>query len=140
MIIIKLLNNFILLKWPVLPFISSSASNFITSCDPYVNVILRIPKTIKEAIDFNEFEDNDIDYGREKPTDYTSEKNIDEPVNELNVETFINDTRKKSLQIMAKLADEPESKTYEIAKRIWQICDKSLTDEKVEQGGNEIKH
>lgn len=100
----------------------------------------RIPKTIKEAIDFNEFEDNDIDYGREKPTDYTGEKNIDEPVDELNVETFINDTRKKSLQIMAKLADEPESKTYEIAKRIWQICDKSLTDEKVEQGGNEIKH
>ena len=43
---------------------------------------------------------------REILTD-TSEKNIDEPVNELNVETFINDTRKKSLQIMAKLADEP---------------------------------
>ena len=94
-----------------------------------------IPKTINEAINFNEI-DND-----EMETDFdVDDEPIDEPMqkpveqgDELGVETFINDTRKKALNIMAKLADEPESKTYEIAKRIWQICDKSISDEKMEQ-------
>lgn len=103
-----------------------------------------IPKSINEAINFNELDNDELDddFGdeTEEPIEEPIETSVEEPVKEedgLGVETFINDTRKKALNIMAKLADEPESKTYDIAKRIWQICDKSIADEKSEQETNQ---
>jgi len=105
-----------------------------------------IPKTINEAINFNEIDNDEIDdeFGMDdEPTEPSediitgeTDKKIEMPNDGLDVENFINDTRKKALQIMAKLADEPESRTYDIAKRIWQICDKSIADEKMERSGD----
>ena len=112
-------------------------NSFKTNISEIKKVSKRIPKTINEAINFNEIENDEFDDEIEDEYDEepSVEKTVEQPVkNEdgLNAETFINDTRKKSLQIMAKLADEPESKTYEIAKRIWQICDKCLNDDKID--------
>jgi len=105
-----------------------------------------IPKTINEAINFNKIDNDEIDdeFGMEdEPTEPSediitgeTDKKIEMPNDGLDVENFINDTRKKALNIMAKLADEPESRTYDIAKRIWQICDKSIADEKIERSGD----
>lgn len=119
--------------------------NFKQSVKSIHNISKRIPKTINEAINFNEYDDDE--YGDDGFEDEYSDDKYNNSkigtgqnfgdVDDLNVDDFINDTRKKSLQIMAKLADEPENKTYEIAKRIWQICDKSLADEKAENENSE---
>lgn len=99
----------------------------------------RVPKTINEAINFNEDEDlmmNDDEPMDDEPMD--DEPMHDEPeaadVDANNVESFINETRKKSLQIMAKLAEDPENPIYDIAKKIWQICDKAYNDQKEGNG------
>lgn len=118
--------------------------SFKSNIDEIKKVSNLIPKSINEAINFNELDndemDDDFEDETEEPIEEPIESPLEEPVkqeDDLNVETFINDTRKKALHIMAKLADEPESKTYDIAKRIWQICDKSIADEKSEQEVNQ---
>lgn len=121
-------------------------NNFKQDIKEIKKVSNMIPKTINEAINFNEIENDEIDdeFGMEdEPTEPSediitgeTDRKIEMPNDGLDVENFINDTRKKALQIMAKLADEPESRTYDIAKRIWQICDKSIADEKMERSGD----
>lgn len=121
-------------------------SNFKQDIKEIKKVSNMIPKTINEAINFNEIDNDEIDdeFGMEDEPAEPSEdiitgetdKKIEMPNDGLDVENFINDTRKKALNIMAKLADEPESRTYDIAKRIWQICDKSIADEKMERSGD----
>jgi hypothetical protein len=121
-------------------------NNFKQDIKEIKKVSNMIPKTINEAINFNEIDNDEIDdeFGMEdEPTEPSediitgeTDKKIEMPNDGLDVENFINDTRKKALNIMAKLADEPESRTYDIAKRIWQICDKSIADEKIERSGD----
>lgn len=121
-------------------------NNFKQDIKEIKKVSNMIPKTINEAINFNEIDNDEIDdeFGMEdEPTEPSediitgeTDKKIEMPNDGLDVENFINDTRKKALQIMAKLADEPESRTYDISKRIWQICDKSIADEKMEHSGD----
>jgi len=121
-------------------------NNFKQDIKEIKKVSNMIPKTINEAINFNEIDNDEIDdeFGMDdEPTEPSediitgeTDKKIEMPNDGLDVENFINDTRKKALQIMAKLADEPESRTYDIAKRIWQICDKSIADEKMERSGD----
>lgn len=121
-------------------------NNFKQDIKEIKKVSNMIPKTINEAINFNKIDNDEIDdeFGMEdEPTEPSediitgeTDKKIEMPNDGLDVENFINDTRKKALNIMAKLADEPESRTYDIAKRIWQICDKSIADEKIERSGD----
>ena len=102
--------------------------------DSIKKVSSRIPKTINEAIDFNEdmYEDNDeelllgddeMEHNDEKEAQHSEENGMD-------VTAFIDDIRKKSLKGMAQLADNPDDLRYDTLKRIWQICDKSYNDQK----------
>jgi hypothetical protein len=86
----------------------------------------RMPKTINEAINFNE--DDDMDMMDDEPMEY--EPMDDEPMEEpqadngMDVMAFVDDIRKKSLKGMAQLAENPDDERYQLLKKIWQICDK----------------
>jgi hypothetical protein len=84
----------------------------------------RIPKTINEAINFQE--DDDLEMQDEPMDDIDAEKPMDEPKEEsgMDVMAFVDDIRKKSLKGMAQLADNPDDERYQLLKKIWQICDK----------------
>ena len=103
----------------------------------------RIPKTIKEAMDYEnhgEFRDefSDLENSHEDSVDSAIGVNTPsmEPERkpeidgEMDVKAFIDDIRKKSLKGMAQLAETPDDPSYETLKRIWQICDKSYADNK----------
>lgn len=90
----------------------------------------RIPKTINEAINFQE--DDDMEMNDEPMDDLGSEepmaaKEIDD---EPNIEGFIANMRKESLGIMKKLADDPDNAVYQFAKKIFQLADKAHEDQK----------
>lgn len=90
------------------------------------NISSKMPKTINEAINFNE--DDDMDMMDDEPMEY--EPMDDEPIEEpqadngMDVMAFVDDIRKKSLKGMAQLADNPDDERYQLLKKIWQICDK----------------
>ena len=90
------------------------------------NISSKMPKTINEAINFNE--DDDMDMIDDEPMEY--EPMGDEPMEEpqadngMDVMAFVDDIRKKSLKGMAQLADNPDDERYQLLKKIWQICDK----------------
>jgi hypothetical protein len=90
------------------------------------NISSKLPKTINEAINFNE--DDDMDMMDDEPMEY--EPMGDEPMEEpqadngMDVMAFVDDIRKKSLKGMAQLADNPDDERYQLLKKIWQICDK----------------
>ena len=46
------------------------------------------------------------------------------------IDNYINNMRKSSLKIMAKLSDNPDSSVYLFAKKIFQLADKAHEDEK----------
>lgn len=93
-----------------------------------------LPKTINESIEFQDLETEGID------VDETPIESHDEPIaepqrpaashNNLDADNFVNATRKQALKIMAQLADNPESRTYDIAKKIWMLCDKACVEPK----------
>jgi hypothetical protein len=82
----------------------------------------KMPKTIKEAMSFEDYEaddemmngDEDMMSGHEEPKEDTG----------MDVMAFVDDIRKKSLKGMAQLADNPDDERYQLLKKIWQICDK----------------
>lgn len=84
----------------------------------------RIPKTINEAINFQE--DDDLEMQDEPMDGIDAEKPMDKPKEEsgMDVMAFVDDIRKKSLKGMAQLADNPDDERYQLLKKIWQICDK----------------
>lgn len=90
----------------------------------------RIPKTINEAINFQEDDDMEMndepmdDLGSEEPV---AAKEIDD---EPNIDGFIANMRKESLGIMKKLADDPDNAVYQFAKKIFQLADKAHEDQK----------
>ena len=93
----------------------------------------RIPKTITEAINFNDIEMEE-DYGMEEDS---MEEPIEEPMNatessDMGADELINDIRKKALKAMANLADTPEDPNYEVLKKIFMMLDKAVS-EKQEQ-------
>lgn len=90
------------------------------------NISSKMPKTINEAINFNE--DDDMDMMDDEPMEYEPMGNepMEEPQtdNGMDVMAFVDDIRKKSLKGMAQLADNPDDERYQLLKKIWQICDK----------------
>lgn len=97
------------------------------------NISSKMPKTINEAINFNE--DDDMDMMDDEPMEY--EPMDDEPINrpsmesnDTNIENFIANMRKESLGIMKALADNPDDSVYQFAKKIFQLADKAHEDQK----------
>lgn len=101
----------------------------------------KMPKTINEAINFNDFNEED-----EMPMDVEPEE---EPVQDNELERpeeptasnasekakkLIDDIRKMSLRAMAELADTPEDENYIMLKKVW-----SMTDRKPEQEKNNMQ-
>jgi hypothetical protein len=103
---------------------------------------VRIPKTIKEAMDYeghgefnDQYDDVDVDMdvnGVDSAIGVNTPDQEEKPAMEggMDVKGFIDDIRKKSLKGMAQLADTPDDPSYETLKRIWQICDKAYADNK----------
>lgn len=92
----------------------------------------RMPKTINEAINFNEDDDMDMmdmDMPEEGPEE---ELPAEAPVAEdtHNIDNFISNMRKESLGIMKALADNPDDSVYQFAKKIFQLADKAHEDQK----------
>jgi len=105
----------------------------IKICEAYAR---KTPKTINEALSFET--DDDLIASDEMDDVQTEPEMGHEPEiqqGKMNVEEFVDDIRKKALKGMAELADEPESQSYQILKKIWQICDKKPEDQKVAQEG-----
>lgn len=97
-----------------------------------------LPKTINESIEFQDLETEGVD-GDETPIEAHDEPVAEpqrpvEPApaihDDLDANGFVNATRKQALKIMAQLADNPESRTYDIAKKIWMLCDKACVEPK----------
>ena len=90
----------------------------------------RMPKTINEAINFNEDDDMDMmDMPEEGPEE---ELPTESPVakDTHNIDNFISNMRKESLGIMKALADNPDDSVYQFAKKIFQLADKDHEDQK----------
>lgn len=88
----------------------------------------KMPKSINEAINFNESEDMDLDM-MDEPMDNGEMDGVpmEEPepkASGMDVMAFVDDIRKKSLKGMAELAENPDDERYQLLKKIWQICDK----------------
>jgi len=107
----------------------------------------RFPKTLNEALNFNEMENDDemiLNDEDEEPEmmdePHHGEMHDEEPgISNASekAKKLIDDIRKMSLKAMAELADVPQSSEYENLKRIWQLTDKAV-NEKEEQ--REIMH
>lgn len=93
----------------------------------------RIPKTINEAINFNEdYDDEMMDdepMGGEMGDEQMPQEKPME-AEEPNIDRFIANMRKESLGIMKKLADDPDNAVYQFAKKIFQLADKAHEDQK----------
>ena len=92
----------------------------------------KMPKSINEAINFNETDDMDMDMDM-----MDDEPMVDEPMDKKpmedggsNIENFIANMRKESLGIMKALADNPDDSVYQFAKKIFQLADKAHEDQK----------
>ena len=91
-----------------------------------------MPKTINEAINFNEDDDMDM-MDMDMPEEGPEEELPDEsPVakDTHNIDNFISNMRKESLGIMKALADNPDDSVYQFAKKIFQLADKAHEDQK----------
>lgn len=89
----------------------------------------KFPKTLNEALNFNEMEDDEM-IPDEEPEMMDEPQHEEMPVEKskenvgLNVAEFVDDIRKKALRGMAELADNPDDEKYQLLKKIWSICDK----------------
>lgn len=81
------------------------------------------PKTLNEALNFNEEEDYEMgpEMDEEPIEDVPMEE---EQPKGMDVTAFVDDIRKKSLRGMAELADNPESEEYIMLKKIWSLVDR----------------
>ena len=98
----------------------------------------KMPKTINEAIDFNEDSNEELLLGDDEMTYEPQQKEPQD--NGMDVEAFIDSIRKQSLKGMAQLSDNPDDEQYQLLKKIWQICDKKPEQQKMtgdqQQNGN----
>ena len=84
-----------------------------------------------ESLVFNESdEDYTYDEGNGTPMENEYEIDVDTTPSDSGVETevkpMIDQIRKMALQGISKLAEHPESETYNTLKKIWQLVDKAI--------------
>ena len=100
------------------------------------NISSKMPKTINEAINFNEDDSIDYDMMDDEPINNDMDFNEEEPMvnksEDMGAEALLSDIRKKAINGMAKLADTPEDPNYEMLKKIFLMLDKAVS-EKQEQ-------
>lgn len=82
----------------------------------------KMPKSINEALNFEDYDGGDEMMGDEEMMDNHEEERHEDAG--MDVMAFVDDIRKKSLKGMAQLADNPDDERYQLLKKIWQICDK----------------
>jgi len=82
----------------------------------------KMPKSINEALNFEDYDGSDEMMGDEEMMDNHEEERHEDTG--MDVMAFVDDIRKKSLKGMAQLADNPDDERYQLLKKIWQICDK----------------
>ena len=109
------------------------------------SLVKHMPKTINEAIDFNddnvEMGINDNNYeDKDTPeiegsaaegvmSGVETEENVMNGASE-RAKQLIDDIRKKALRAMAELADTPEDENYIMLKKVWQMTDRKPEAEK----------
>ena len=102
----------------------------------------KMPKTLNEALNFNDdlaYESDGMDVEPENELQNQPEPGL-EGEGEVQLDggeaekarKLIDNIRKQALRAMASLADTPQAPEYENLKRIWQLCDKAVS-EKEEQ-------
>ena len=102
------------------------------------NLSSKMPKTINEAINFNDnmaYENDDIDMMDDEPMDEPIDEPMEAPIEEpqeAGADKLLADIRKMSINGLAKLADNPDDPNYEMLKKIFLMLDKAVT-EKQEQ-------
>lgn len=97
------------------------------------NLSSKMPKTINEAINFNDnmaYEGEDMEM-MDEPIEEPMDTPVEEP-QEAGAEKLLADIRKMSINGLAKLADNPDDPNYEMLKKIFLMLDKAVT-EKQEQ-------
>lgn len=101
----------------------------------------KFPKTLNEALRFNEMEDDEM-IPDEEPGMMDEPQHEEMPVEEPvqsdasgKARKLIDDIRKMSLKAMAELADTPEDENYLMLKKVW-----SMTDRKPEQDKNNAQN
>ena len=120
-------------------------SIFKNNIDKMRAITSKMPKTLNEAINFNESNDvNDIDdinmldepMDTEIPSperEMPSERLVSqENQNDLGANELLSNIRKMAINGLAKLADNPDDPNYEMLKKIFLMLDKAVT-EKQEQ-------
>lgn len=104
----------------------------------------KMPKTINEAINFDEFDEEDEvpmevnpEVEPEPAQDVEVEKPAEPAKNEASEKArkLIDDIRKMSLRAMAELAETPEDENYIMLKKVW-----SMTDRKPEMDKNKLEN
>ena len=110
-------------------------NTFSTNIKHLKKMSSKMPRTINEAINFNE--EDDMDMMDMEPMDDEPMGNKPMMGNEKpmekdgsNIENFIANMRKESLGIMKALADNPDDSVYQFAKKIFQLADKAHEDQK----------
>ena len=118
-----------------------------------------MPKTLNEAIHFEDEsmlpEEDALPDEEEMPTPEMEQPEMPEPeVDDPGIETseempeedplidldkgpgreLVDKIRKISLNGLAQMAETPELPEYEVLKKIWQLCDKSLAERKEKEG------
>lgn len=109
--------------------------NINTTLNEMKSISRAMPKTIKEAIDFER--DEDMGYDDEMDAPQEMEREMPQKEESMDISQFIDDIRKKALKGMAQLADNPDDPNYECLKRIWQVCDKAYSDQKNGMAGQQ---
>ena len=85
----------------------------------------KMPKTINEAINFNETDDMDMEMMDDEPMGGEPMEKETMGDSNTNIDNFIANMRKESLGIMKALADNPDDSVYQFAKKIFQLADKA---------------
>lgn len=86
--------------------------------------IKEVEKLLKESMNFYEedsMEDenlNDFDEEEFEPTE------MNEPVENKNIDSYVDHIRKYALNGLSALCENPESEEYQMLKKIFQMCDK----------------
>ena len=110
-----------------------------------INELKKINRLIKKISKLNEnisFDDDLMEDDDESFEEYESDINNELPNEEMpkdkeemqcqnnNCDDLVNKIRKMALSGMSDLAEDTNNPNYEVLKKIWQFCDKKITDDK----------
>lgn len=118
-----------------------------------INELRKINRLIKKISKLNEnisFDDDLMEDDDDSFEEYETQNdmNHDIPNEEIpkddnetqcqnnNCDDLVNKIRKMALSGMSELAENTDNPNYEILKKIWQFCDKKITDDKKSIEGN----